>query len=663
MRSRHQSGGRGPCSRIPLWFQVIVVLLFLLVLSPNNGEVFLRGGAATSRPHEPDSSAVASLRAVDAAVARPVLVMYAYHEASTFEEANLAFFIHHGVKPMLESASTCRTYFAIIVNGDHCTPCAELEELQEQYQGGKGGPYGPQIQIMTRANEGLDFAAYGAALVQLPQHLLATLKAIIFLNASVRGPFLPGYVLDRTTWVQAYLTPLIAEGIGVVASSLVCLPDVDDGGPGPRIESFAFALTQETFALLVANDIFGAALNRGKTHPHADFNQQKRMAILDGEYRVSQLLLSNGYNVGSHLLRYRGVDFRDTANWRCGGQMHPSRHGAYGDGIDIDPFEAIFVKTQWRVSEPQVRRYSHWMENQYHHRPEANAQAAVLDGPRHVHIHQGLVDFCSSDASRGQPSSHHLCGVAGAFVSAGPQGPQSAADVLAAATKGIDAGPFNEVGYHLGIEEIGVHPVRYGMTKLSSLRGKGRVLIMAVTSGAPGEQAVVAHLAAVLDRIGRGLADMAVVGSSLPDVEATAQQHGLWFRGVREGQSARHASCEHSRTIVQLHEEIEHYEVFVLLDASRWSAQRTASADADHAAQRVADAIRAVHGGVSLVPPTAASCPQEDARDLLAMDAASLYLFQLTINCHKPEDSTLHSFVRRVPHDGLAVRDLEQCTG
>ena len=36
--------------------------------------------------------------------------------------------------------------------------------------------------------------------------------------------------------------------------------------------------------------------------------------------------------------------------------VHPSRHGTY-DGISFHPFETIFVKSSWHVSDPNIKRY------------------------------------------------------------------------------------------------------------------------------------------------------------------------------------------------------------------------------------------------------------------------------------------------------------------
>lgn len=92
------------------------------------------------------------------------------------------------------------------------------------------------------------------------------------------------------------------------------------------MESFAFAVRGEAMPILMAGGMFQEAADgpAGGAGGAYDFalkesfaNFVKVGAILGGEYRLSQLLLGAGKNIGSHLLKYRGVDFRNPANWAC----------------------------------------------------------------------------------------------------------------------------------------------------------------------------------------------------------------------------------------------------------------------------------------------------------------------------------------------------------
>lgn len=41
--------------------------------------------------------------------------------------------------------------------------------------------------------------------------------------------------------------------------------------------------------------------------------------VFQAEVGASRILLDAGYNIGSLMLRYQGIDWRDKANWNCNG--------------------------------------------------------------------------------------------------------------------------------------------------------------------------------------------------------------------------------------------------------------------------------------------------------------------------------------------------------
>ncbi len=88
----------------------------------------------------------------------------------------------------------------------------------------------------------------------------------------------------------------------------------------------------------------------------------------------SQALLDNNYNIATLLSMYNtDTDWRDPSTWSCNNNVHASRHGTWGgliwrthdithkfigghhhaigsyDGIDMHPFETLFVKSSWHV--------------------------------------------------------------------------------------------------------------------------------------------------------------------------------------------------------------------------------------------------------------------------------------------------------------------------
>ena len=82
------------------------------------------------------------------------------------------------------------------------------------------------------------------------------------------------------------------------------LPQVDAGGPGPRIESWAFAIDQEGLDLVTAAGVYHL-----RTCKLCDDG-----VVVKGEYGLSTVLLANGFNLGTLMSRYRsGVDWRQVS--------------------------------------------------------------------------------------------------------------------------------------------------------------------------------------------------------------------------------------------------------------------------------------------------------------------------------------------------------------
>lgn len=145
-------------------------------------------------------------------------------------------------------------------------------------------------------------------------------------------------LLTRFAWLQ------------VVSSSIVCLPSVDAGGFGPKVESWAFALDPVSLELLTEAGVFYSRVCK-----LCDDG-----VVVGGEYGLSKTLLAKGYNLATLMSKYpRGLDWRDEKHWHCNNNAHPSRHGSY-DGISMHPFETMFVKASWHVGEPHLSHYTNW---------------------------------------------------------------------------------------------------------------------------------------------------------------------------------------------------------------------------------------------------------------------------------------------------------------
>ncbi|KAG2428140.1 hypothetical protein HXX76_011820 [Chlamydomonas incerta] len=254
----------------------------------------------------------------------------------------------------------------------------------------KGPGPGKTLVLRRSENVGMDIASHNASLEYVARHMpggLRPYRYFILLNSSTKGPFYPAYMPPWWHWTHAFLErfqplpqddsrrkhsstlrvlapgieygnsgsrPEVPAVVRAVGSSLVCLPDVDAGGPGPRLESWAMALDDVALQVMIDKGVLKVRMCKTCT-------DEENGIVVGGEYGITWALFEAGYNVATLMSKYaRDVDWRDRRHWGCNDQVHPSRHGTY-DGIAFHPYETIFVKSSWHVADPYTRRYSTWV--------------------------------------------------------------------------------------------------------------------------------------------------------------------------------------------------------------------------------------------------------------------------------------------------------------
>lgn len=264
-----------------------------------------------------------------------MLALYAYFEKNAFYAETLRFFIAVGIRP------SDPVDYVFIIQGGRCSVSI---------------PTWVNVKVVTRPNDCFDFGAYGATLTSLGGlHLLEqTYSAVLFLNPSAVGPILPKYWPGGLHWSMIFLGRL-SKNVHVVGTSLVCLPSHDAGGYGPRVEGMAWAATFTALTVAWKSGVFQCF-------------QDKRAAIIDGEYGLSRAVLAAGMNLDSLLLQYGNIDWRSSANWDCNKHVHPTRNGTYGAGMSVHPLEVVFHKPLWiwdgeifsSVYADELRAYMQW---------------------------------------------------------------------------------------------------------------------------------------------------------------------------------------------------------------------------------------------------------------------------------------------------------------
>jgi hypothetical protein len=83
------------------------------------------------------------------------------------------------------------------------------------------------------------------------------------------------------------------------------------GGPGPRLESWAFAIDGKGLQVLLARGVFATRTcklcNDG--------------VVVMGEYGITVALFEKGYSIDTLMAKYGSVDWQDPINWKCNDQV------------------------------------------------------------------------------------------------------------------------------------------------------------------------------------------------------------------------------------------------------------------------------------------------------------------------------------------------------
>jgi len=241
------------------------------------------------------------------------LITYSYFQTER-AEYNLDFF---SKKAILESEDLD---YIIVVNGNHYNDDRLFSDLRRY----------SNVTILERENVGYDFGAHKHALDSVSGK---EYDYYFFLNCGVVGPILPHHFPKDIHWTELFI-PKITDDVKLVGTSIVCLPESDAGGLGPKVEGFFFMTDSVGLKLLLDEEtIFTSSPSKYST-------------IVDGEYGLSRCILGHNYNIDCMLHRYQGVDWRDKKNWLMNNQEHPSRHNSFY-GRSIDPYEVVFHKWYW----------------------------------------------------------------------------------------------------------------------------------------------------------------------------------------------------------------------------------------------------------------------------------------------------------------------------
>ena len=247
------------------------------------------------------------------------LILYAFHQFND----RVKYFIDHAI-------FKDNNFDFVIIYNDLSPPRKQL--FQQPHTNKLQTPTGHTIDlavpdyvtVITRDNIGYDFGAWSEGLLAGDRY--KQYDNFIFLNSSVIGPYLPdGYAKQ---WPYRFLDGL-TDNIKLFGSTINAL-----GNPQSAIhvQSFAFCTDKEGLEYLMSKSIFSLT-NFAKTFVDA---------IYQHEIRMSREIIAAGWNIGSLMQNYNGVDFTFVSKkpdeykitWH-GDIMYPNR---------IDRKEVMFVK-------------------------------------------------------------------------------------------------------------------------------------------------------------------------------------------------------------------------------------------------------------------------------------------------------------------------------
>jgi hypothetical protein len=148
----------------------------------------------------------------------------------------------------------------------------------------------PYVKTFVRDNIGFDFGGWSDAL--LTNDLYKGYDNFIFVNSSVIGPFID----TGLKWTDAYLNGLTTNNVKLFGSTIntIQLPHLF-----AHVQSYIFAMDKTTLEFLIQCEIFS----------NTKYAKTLEEAVFFNELAMSRRIIANGWNIGSLLHHYNGVDF------------------------------------------------------------------------------------------------------------------------------------------------------------------------------------------------------------------------------------------------------------------------------------------------------------------------------------------------------------------
>lgn len=278
---------------------------------------------------------------------KSVAVVYVYYAVQGNYSDNLKYFITNGVGYSTE------VDFSILLRGP--APADMIDTRENVFV------------FRDDLNQGYDVGGWVQGLRLLQQKTERLYHYFIFMNSSVRGPFLPFYTSSsKLQWITYLIRPL-DDTTKLSGISINCPDGV--GRKIPHLQSMVWATDYDTLLGLVNANLWQV--------PKTKFDTLK----FEGD--LSFFVLQQGYNIHTLQRKYTNWDFRALLT-----QTNPCqnidldvfyKNGWYSD-MTPHPYEYIFMKTNRGVAEKSLTAYTSWPQKDLDMRLVAFSHNLNLEG-------------------------------------------------------------------------------------------------------------------------------------------------------------------------------------------------------------------------------------------------------------------------------------------
>jgi len=178
------------------------------------------------------------------------------------------------------------------------------------------------VSIVYRENKGHDFGAWSEGLLKRKKDY----DYYICVNSTVDGPFYNG------NWTDVYINGL-KNNVKLFGSTVNCCI-----GPwckqfpywsGPHIQTYIFSMTHEALEYLSSEGIFSLT----------KYTSNKIETVFEKEIGMSKKILDMGWDIGSLMSYYNGVDFHNKNNKWLDDVMYPQYENIYWTRREL-----VFIK-------------------------------------------------------------------------------------------------------------------------------------------------------------------------------------------------------------------------------------------------------------------------------------------------------------------------------